>query len=92
MFVSDPAAPNKSPERHAKCLFEGMTCEGKIRLTTAYSSHTLAFAHAVTELHQKVSTHTKEEFTHLQRVADELRVKCEQARLALEQHTAAHGC
>jgi hypothetical protein len=67
-------------------------CEEKIRLTTAYSSHTLAFSRAVTELYQKVRTHTKEEFTHSQRTADDLRVKCELARLALEQHTAAHGC
>jgi hypothetical protein len=69
-----------------------MTCDEKIRLTTEYSSHTLAFSQAVTELHQKVGSHTKEEFTQLQRVADELRVKCELARLALERHTAAHGC
>jgi hypothetical protein len=69
-----------------------MTCEGKIRLTTAYSSQALAFAEAVSDLHQKVNTQTKEEFAHLQRVADGLRVKCEQARLALEQHTASHGC
>lgn len=68
-----------------------MTCEEKVRLTTQYSSKTLAFSHAVAELHQKVG-HTKEEFTHQQRVADDLRVKCEEARLALEKHTAAHGC
>jgi hypothetical protein len=69
-----------------------MTCEEKIRLMKEYSSHALAFSHAVTELHRKVDAHAKEEFTHQQRVADGLRVKCEQARLALEQHTAEHGC
>jgi hypothetical protein len=73
-------------------FLQGMACEEKIRLTTQYSSNTLAFSHAVTELHQKAGTHTKEEFTQLQRVADELRLKCEMARLALERHAAAHGC
>ena len=69
-----------------------MTCEEKIRLTTEYSRRTLAFSNAVAELHQSVGTHTKEEFARLQRVTDEMRVKCDQARLALEQHTAAHSC
>ena len=69
-----------------------MSCEEKIRLTTEYSGSTLAFSRAVAELYQKVSTHTKEDFTRLQRVSNDLRVKCEMARLALEQHTATHGC
>jgi len=69
-----------------------MSCEEKIRLTTEYSSNTLAFSRAVAELYQKVSSHTKEDFTRLQRVSNDLRVKCEMARLALEQHTATHGC
>ncbi len=67
-------------------------CEEKIHLTTEYSNRTLAFSDAVSELHQKVGNYTKEEFARLQRVTDEMRVKCEQARLALEQHTAAHNC
>jgi hypothetical protein len=34
----------------------------------------------------------KEEYERLQRVSEEWRVHSVQARLALEQHIAAHGC
>jgi len=34
----------------------------------------------------------KDEYERLQRVSEEWRVRSEQARLALEQHIAAHRC
>jgi hypothetical protein len=39
-----------------------------------------------------MGTSAKEEYDRLQRATDEARVKSEQARIALEQHTAAHRC
>ena len=57
-----------------------------------YDSETTKFAAAVSELHQKMGTSPKSAYERLSRAADEARVKSEQARLALEQHVAAHGC
>jgi hypothetical protein len=44
--------------------------------------------HAVRDL----GTSAKEDYERLDRAATEARVKSEQARLALEQHIAAHRC
>jgi len=53
---------------------------------------TQGFADAVTELQRKMGTSAKEEYKRLNRVADEARLKAEHARIALEQHAAAHRC
>ena len=66
-----------------------MTCEEKARLVATYEADAQKFATAVTELRQKLGTTAYE---RLQRASDEARVNCEKARLALEQHIAAHGC
>jgi len=69
-----------------------MNCEEKSRLATEYESSTAKFSEAVTDLRKKTGTSAKEEYQRLDRAANEARVKSEQARLALEQHIAAHGC
>ena len=69
-----------------------MACEEKQRLGSEYELATKKFSKAVSELHQKIVTSSKAEYDRLARVADETRVKSEQARLALEQHVAAHRC
>jgi hypothetical protein len=69
-----------------------MTCEEKVRLAAAYKAVTSRFAAAVPDLYRKMGTSPKVEYQRLNRVADEARVKSEQARLALEQHIAAHRC
>ena len=69
-----------------------MACEEKERLLAAYQRTTEKFSHAVTELHHKIEISSQEEYQRLQRVADEARVHSERARLALESHSAAHGC
>ena len=53
---------------------------------------TAKFSGVVTELRQRIGVSTKVEYERLNRAANEARVKSEQARLALEQHIAAHGC
>jgi len=50
------------------------------------------YSDAVTELQRKMGTSPKPEYDRLSRAADEARVRSEQARLALEQHIAAHEC
>jgi hypothetical protein len=69
-----------------------MSCEEKTRLTAGYEVATTKFCEAVTELKQKMGTSPKTEYDRLARVANELRLKSEQARLALEQHLGVHCC
>ncbi len=69
-----------------------MTCEEKSRLVSEYETAAKRFAEAVTGLQKKIGTSTKSEYERLNRVVDEARLKSEQARLALEQHVAAHNC
>ncbi len=69
-----------------------MTCEAKTRLGAEYEAATNKFAAAVTTLQRKTGTSPKEEYERLNRAANEARLESEQARLALEQHIAAHGC
>ena len=67
-------------------------CQEKARLAAEYETATNRFAACVTDLTRKMGTSPKPEYDRLQRIADEARVRSEQARLALEQHVAAHGC
>jgi hypothetical protein len=77
----------------SNCIFEGkMTCEVKVQLASDYEAATAAFSEAVAQMRRRIGTSTKEEYESLGRRANEARVKSEQARLALEQHTAEHHC
>ncbi len=69
-----------------------MSCEEKMRLAMIYDTATAKFSEAVTELQQKIGVSPKQEYERLDRAANEARVRSEQARLALEQHIAAHEC
>jgi predicted transcriptional regulator len=67
-------------------------CEEEARLASEYEITAKKYANAVSELNKKMGTSAKSEYERLARAADEARVKSEQARLALEQHVAAHSC
>jgi hypothetical protein len=69
-----------------------MLCPEKARLAKEYEAATAMFSAAVGELALRIGTSPHAEYQRLQRVSDEARLKSEQARLALEQHTVAHGC
>ncbi len=69
-----------------------MSCEEKARLTMEYDSATSRFSAAVSELHLRMGTSTKDEYRRLERASNEARVISEQVRLALEQHIASHRC
>ena len=69
-----------------------MSCEEKTRLAMEYDAATSKFSEAVRELHRRIGTSPKDEYDRLERVSNEARVRSEQARLALEQHIAAHRC
>lgn len=69
-----------------------MACEEKRRLVSEYELATKKFSDAVSNLRERAGTSAKKEYDRLARVSDEARVKSEQARLAVEQHIALHGC
>jgi hypothetical protein len=69
-----------------------VSCEEKARLAMEYETATSKFSEAVGELRRKMGTSPKDEYDRLERASNEARVRSEQARLALEQHTAAHRC
>jgi hypothetical protein len=69
-----------------------MTCVEKSRLVANYEEATNKFLEAVKEVHRKMGTSPKEEYERLDHVANEARMRSEHARLAVEQHVAAHGC
>ncbi len=69
-----------------------MICEEKTRLATEYDAATTKFSEAVRELRHRAGTSPKDEYDRLEWASNEARVKSEQARLALEQHVAAHRC
>lgn len=67
-------------------------CQEKKRLAAEFEATTARFAESVRDLNRKMGTSPKSEYDRLERASDEARVKSEQARLALEQHVADHGC
>lgn len=67
-----------------------MSCKVKARLASEYEEATAAFSEAVAELRRNIVTLTKEEYEQFGRRANDARVKSEQPRLVLEQHTAEH--
>jgi len=69
-----------------------MSCQEKARLAQEYQATTVRFSEAVGQLQRNIGTSTRAEYERLQRISDEARVKSEQARLALEEHLAAHAC
>ncbi len=69
-----------------------MSCQEKNRLLGEYKAATLSFSAAVIELRRRMGTSPKEEYKRLAQISTKARMKSEQARQALEQHIAAHGC
>ena len=67
-------------------------CEEKTRLVSDYETAAKTFAAAVGDLQRKTGTSSKAEYEELHRSIDKTRLKSEQARIALEQHIAIHGC
>jgi len=70
----------------------GTACPEKDRLLKEYQVTTENFSGAVNDLQAHRATVSQEEYERLRRAAEEARLKSEQARLALESHTAAHRC
>ena len=71
---------------------EDEQCIEKRRLVETYQQATASFSRQLTILNQRLGTSPRDEYDSLRRVVDTERVRSEQARLALEQHVADHGC
>jgi hypothetical protein len=69
-----------------------VTCEEKGRLTREYQKATKTFSESVAELQQKMGRSSKEEYKRLQRANEDGVFILSMARLAPEQHVAAHKC
>jgi hypothetical protein len=69
-----------------------VSCEEKNRLLREYEAATVAFSAEVKVLRRRMGTSPKEEYKRIAQISNDARVKSEAARLALEQHIAAHGC
>jgi hypothetical protein len=66
----------------------GMVCEEKIRLITAYAGTTERYAIAVA----KLRTVTQEEFDNAFLASERARVECTKARHAIQDHWRKHSC
>jgi hypothetical protein len=69
-----------------------MECAEKAFLIAAFSIVTAAFSSAVEELASQTGICSVERYQELMRHADIMRLKSENARLQLENHTATHRC
>ena len=69
-----------------------MACEEKIRLAEEYRRTVLIFGAAVSELQELMATSSKQQYERLRIRSEDARLKCERARIALEDHTTLHGC
>ena len=67
-------------------------CEEKVCLAREYAAATSRFSEAVSQLHRNMGITPMTEYQRLARASDQARMDSEQARLALEQHLATHGC
>jgi hypothetical protein len=73
-------------------MVTSMVCEEKERSMSEYREATERFSAAVTDQQRKMGTSSLIDYQRLQRIADEARLKPEQARLALESHVVTHQC
>jgi hypothetical protein len=85
------AAMTLEPNRNVASR-EGEQCIEKRRLVDSYQQATANFSRQLTILNERLGTSPRDEYDSLRRAVDAERVRSEQARLALEQHVADHGC
>jgi hypothetical protein len=67
-------------------------CEEKTLLSRVYSFAASDYGRAVMVLHERVGKLTKRDYEDIRSFSDKARETAEQARAALDKHTAEHGC
>lgn len=81
MLVANAMSPVKAP-----------VCEEKSQLLRAYSFAASDYSRAVMVLNEHVGIMRKDEYEKLRRFSEKARQLTDDARQALERHTAEHGC
>jgi len=67
-------------------------CNEKRRLLFNFDRAAQAFSEAVTELTKRMGTISRRRYEELKRNSELLRLQCDEARMALEHHSAIHKC
>ena len=67
-------------------------CEEKQRLLRAYQAETQGYSAAVATLNNRIGRSSKIEYDALYTIAEDARIRVENAREALGMHTTEHGC
>jgi hypothetical protein len=71
---------------------EHSACVEKSRLLYRYDAFLAEYSRTVSFLYKRVGVLRKEDYQEISTFTDEARVRCEEARLALEDHIRDHGC
>jgi hypothetical protein len=71
---------------------QGHPCSEKIRLVADYGAAVAAHYAAVGKLEQGMITGSAEIYQERRRASEDVRVICDAARKALDEHVAEHGC
>ena len=69
-----------------------MPCEEKIRLLRDYSFALSDFERANVLLHERTGVMSKEDYDGIRAFAEKSKERVEEARAALDRHTAQHCC
>ena len=69
-----------------------VACKEKDRLLAEYGSAARTFSESVDQLQRGTKSSSEDEYGQLFILADSMRLKSEQAGLALDRHLAEHGC
>jgi len=68
------------------------TCDEKAELLRAYSFAASDYGRAVQVLNDHLGTLRKDEYEKMRKFSEKARREADEARAALERHTAEHGC
>ena len=69
-----------------------MLCEEKERLVEEYHRAAVVYTQAIITLNRQRAQSSQSEYDQLRRAADNASITCKDARRALTNHTAEHGC
>lgn len=80
----------RTPSLNAKTAEKA--CEEKDRLSRAYSFANSDYVRAAELLNKRKGVMSRQDYEEIRRYAEKMRTMVDQARTALERHTAEHGC
>jgi hypothetical protein len=69
-----------------------MLCAEKERLVEEYHRAAVVYSQAIITLNRQRAQSSQSEYDRLRRAADDASTKCKEARHALANHMAEHGC